>query len=671
MSRICRMFCFLIALAAGAAAQGVDAPEPIVGGDPVIVEGVRFATDAVGATQIRTDETVQLAAQSPANLANGVPNFHLGNGGAGSFGDIVSLRGLANTPFFSDPAVTVYFDDLPLGHSFTYPTSLFGFTAATVYRGPQATAFGRAGEGGVVVFRSAENSDATTGELRIGAGNYASRSAGFTARTSGGATADASIAVSLGEREGYIENTELHTQVDGQRTAALSARFRFRPSAASELTLQFLGSRQRNGAQPLVPLGGDLFSVARGQEGATGSDFGGVAVKTAFDTSLGRLSATTSYSDWRLEPYQNFLILPPPLASRLTQAQRSWNEEIRLVADSHAALPWTVGAWFSDAGTKGQVARSIAGVFPIEASGYDLDSQTAALFGHVEAPFTNHWRFSAGLRAEQVNKEFDRRQTVPSLGRFSSEATFNAILPKLAITYSPPNETTVYASLSAGTKPGGLSAFTDSPELARFSAERTVAVEAGIDTPFAKKALVVAARAFAYAIRDYQLERSFTPTDYLVVNAPQARSVGGEIETTWNVVNGLTLDATLGVTEITLRKFVDPFTGLNYEGKRAPYTPRYDASFNVRYHDRSGWFAATELVLVGKTFYDESETSAFAQNAYAIWGARLGYGARAWRFGVYFENLGGRNYYTMIIPGVGHAVPGAPRTFGVETVIKW
>ncbi len=646
--------------------------EPVTRAEPFLVQETPLVADATGTTRIRLDDTAPPATSSLASLSGRVANFHVDTGGAGSFGDLFTVRGLTNTPYFSDPSVTLYFDDLPLGSSFSYPTALFGFASATLHRGPQASAFGRAGEGGVLVFNSTAPATAdSTGELRASVGNFHAHSAALTARSARTDFADATVAASFSERDGFITNTQLHTRVDDARSSSVSARLRFRPTSAAELTLQLLGSRLRNGAQPLVPLGGPLFSVARGREGSTGSDFGGVALKAAFATPLGALSATTSYTDWSLDPYDNRLVLPPTLDSSITQTQRAWNEELRLASDAHAALAWNIGAWLSSSRTAGDVNRAIPNLFPIEASSYRLRARTAALFGEIVFLSVGDLRLTAGARAETIEKNFDRSQTVPAAGHFTAKKTFDAFLPKLSATYALTPDTTASASFSVGTKPGGWSAFTDSAARAPFASERTVAFETGIDTALADKKINLAVRAFAYAIRDYQIERSFTQTDYLVVNAPRARSLGAEFEAAWHPASAWTVAATLGLTDVTLREFTDPFTGTSYSGKRAPYTPDFDANLSATYRPGSGWFAAGEVSLVGKTFYDESENPAFAQNSRTLAAARLGYETRHWRATLYGENLFDENYYTLIIPGVGHAVPAAPRTYGIEAAVKW
>jgi hypothetical protein len=651
-------------------------PDPAIARvETVVVEETRLTADAAGTTRVRFDDSAPPATLSLATLAGRVANLHVSAGGANSYGDIFTLRGLANTPYFSDPSVTLYFDDLPLGSSFTYPTGLFGFASATISRGPQGSAFGRGGEGGVIGLASIEPGSQAAGELRADFGNFNARSAALTARSARGAMADASVSLAFNERDGFITNTTLGRRVDDQKSSAASARVRVRPTTASEFTFQFLGSRHRDGAQPLVPLGGPQFSVTRGRDGATNIDFGGGALKGAFDTALGRLTATTSYTDWSLSPYDNRLTLPPTLDSKILQTQRTWNEELRLASAARAEIAWHAGAWWSHGKTNGDVNRGLVigapNNIPIEVSSYALASRALAVFGDVNVVPAPGWRVTAAFRAEETKKDFDRSQRVPGVGRFTDAKTFDSFQPKLSASYALSGTTTASASVGLGTKPGGWSAYTGNAALAAFAAERALAFEAGIDTALVNKTVRLAARVFDYEIDNLQIERSFNASDYLVVDAPRARSRGGEVEATWRPVSEWTLAATLGVTDVTLREFTDPFTKKSFAGNRAPYAPGYDANFSATWRGPSGWFAAGEVAATGKTYFDESENSLFASRAHATINARLGYEAAHWRLSLHAENLGDETYAAFIIPGVRHVAPGAPRTYGFEATAKW
>lgn len=664
----------LLSLIPASLAFAQNRPEPVVQAEKVVVTDTPLTADAGGTTEVRIDQTVPVASRSLAALGSRVANLHFSSGGAGSFGDLVTLRGLPNTPYFSDPSVTLTFDDIPLGSTFTFPTGLFGFARATIHRGPQATASGRGGEAGAIFLTSAEPGAKAGGELRVGLGDFNARSAALEARSARGEKVDVSVAAAFAERDGYIDNTQLHTRVDDQEGYSAAARLRFRPMKTAEFTLQLLASARRDGAQPLVPLGGPLFTVARGREGSTDVDFGGAAFKAAFDTSVGRLTSTTSRTEWRLAPYDNRLVLPPTLDSRIAQSQRIWNEELRLASETRAPVTWQIGAWFSDSRTHGDINRGLVlpfGVIPIEASTFQLDARTLAAFGEATFAPAAGWKITAGLRGEEVKKDFDRGQTVPGAGRFTTERTFKALLPKLAVTYALAPETNFSASVAQGTKPGGWSAYTANAALARFRAENVTTWEAGVDTTLANKTVTLALRAFTTRIRNYQIERSFNASDYLVVTAPRARSTGGEFEASWRPLPEWTLTATLGLTDVELREFTDPFTGKSYAGNRAPYAPEYDAHLSATYRLPSGWFAGADVAATGNTFYDESENALFASGKRTVANARLGYETSRWRVSVYGENLADEDYYTLIIPGVRHGAPGAPRTWGIEAAMKW
>jgi outer membrane receptor protein involved in Fe transport len=248
------------------------------------------------------------------------------------------------------------------------------------------------------------------------------------------------------------------------------------------------------------------------------------------------------------------------------------------------------------------------------------------------------------------------------------------LLPKLGLTYAPDRNTSFFATVGAGFKPGGFSAFTGTRSLAAFGPERTKTFEAGVTRPSADQKLTATARLFYYDITGYQIERSFatggTGNEYLVVNAPRARSFGGELELNWQLRPGLTLAAEVGATDVTLREFTDPFTGISYAGNRAPAVPVYDASLRADYEASGGFFGGLELTSNGRTYYTESEDLDFGQRAYALLGVHLGYAAGNYRLTVYGENLADARYYSAITPGTGHGTPGAPRTVGVEVRVK-
>lgn len=667
------LLCLAAAWAAAATAFSQSSEDGVVQTPGLLVTGARLAPEASGSTRIDLQPEIDAPLGSWGLLSRDVANFHAADSGAGGFGGLFALRGLANTPYFSDPAVTVYFADIPLPGAFTYPSSLFGFYSASVYRGPEGTEFGRATDGGVVVFDRAGDPAGAGGEILNGYGSYGWRQEAAEAHTGSSGAADAEVDAAYDARAGYIANQQLGARVDGQEAENAFVRLRLRPAAGDELTLEALGSRARDGAQPLVPLGGPLFAVSRAMEGLTDLDGWGAALKGSFALpALGVLTTVTSYTDWRMNPYEDFLVLPPPLQSRVVQDQKSWNEEVHLRTDPLAAVRADMGAWLSRGTTDNSVNRAIPGLFPVEVSSFEQGNQSVALFGEAVYAPDEAWQLAAGLRAESDEKEFARREQVPVPGLdYDASGRYDGLLPKVSATWSAGPDSHAEAAVALGLRPGGFASYTDNPALIPFAEERSAAYSAGWDAAFSKAGVHLAVRAFYDDISNLQIERSFTATDYFVATAPRAHSVGAEVEGRWQPSAEWTAVLDAGWSYVRLDSFRAPLSGLDESGNAAPDAPRFNAGLEVTCRPARGWFATARLAAVGRTYFDEMETARYTQDAYALVGLRAGYGTARWTLAVFGENLANRGYYELIIPGVNSGDPGAPRTVGARAALRF
>lgn len=659
-----------LSVAVGAVGQTTVEP-------PVRLAGVVVAAPAAAgrepATAVWEFAAAPLADQTTAGLAARTGNLHLVESGARSFTDILTLRGLANTPIFGDPAVTFYLDELPLGSGFTFPGLLTGFARAEVRRGPRwGTEFGRAGPAGIITLTTPA-APPNGGEVRLAGGSRNERQvAAAVAARSGGM--EAWLAGGYATRDGFVTNRTLDRTVGDQESWSGLARWRWRPTPVLELTVLATGLRTRDGAQPLVPLGGPFRTVERSAEGRIGLEAGNAALTAALTLPAGKLTATTSYTDWDLRPYENTLAFgPAELGSRVAQRQQGWREEIRWVGAPEAVRPWRVGLFWSDTQTTGATDRNF-GPFPFERSNYRIDAHGAAAFGDVTWPLAPALRLSTGLRVETARRRLHRAEQVPVVRALAARQRAAAVLPHVSLDYAPAGAWRYFATAGAGFKPGGFSAFTANPALAAFRAERTTAFEAGVAREPAGGGVRLAARVFWQEITDYQIERSFATgadaDDYLVVNAPRARANGAEVEATWRALPGLTVEGAAGVTRAILRRFTDPFTGRELSGHRAPAVPTFDASLRADYEHRE-FFAGAELAVTGRTNYTEDGAAAFAQRTHALLAARAGWKRGAWTVSVLGRNLTGHRYYAAITPGVGHGTPGEPRAWGAEAAWRF
>jgi outer membrane receptor protein involved in Fe transport len=432
--------------------------------------------------------------------------------------------------------------------------------------------------------------------------------------------------------------------------------------------------RARDGVQALVPLGGPKFSVSRSGEDVTHLDTVAAGLTGVFDTSVGKLTTTTSYSYWNLGPATNTLSFGfADLENDSALKQTVWSEELKLSRLVSDRLSWTAGVFASDTKTNGAFTRAFSG-FVFEESAYRIKQGSLAAFGEANITIGPSFTLTPGLRVEGSDKKLDRAEIVPSPGNYNRKETSTAILPKLVGSYRIDAETEISLSGVSGYKPGGFSAFTGNRALTRFGPERLAGVEAAV-TRSSGKLWSATLRGYSYWVDGYQIERSFQTggiaDDYLVVNAARARSIGGELEVQFTPIDVLTIGVDLGISQVTLQDFRDPFTAAIYDGNRAPYVPSYDASVRVEYRPATGWFVRAEASLVGKTFYTEAEDPMFAQSSYALLSGRVGYSLGRYSIAAFGENLTDKEYYSSITPGTFHGTPGAPRTYGVEVSARF
>ncbi len=633
-----------------------------------------------------TTEVELRAEEPPADfalpaLAAEIAGFSVGSNQARSFTDTFAIRGLTNTPIFGAPAVTVYLDDLPLGSGFTFPSDLTGFTQGELLRGPGAgTRFGRSGPGGILLLSTPPNTDRTRGALVISAGDYGSRSATYTVSSAHHAQGDAYVAAHWSERDGYVTNTTLNEDVDYKETSSALTRLRWRPSQTVELTLLANALQARDGAQPLVPLGGPFHTVQRSAEGLAELDTFNAALTASFDFEGRRLTATTSFSDWDMGPYFNTLDFGfAELGNGSTLSQRNLSEEIILTSTEGAEVAWRIGGFINDGRTDGSFVRQFGG-FTFEESTYRFDQTDLAIFGEATLQPVDRLAVTIGLRGVRTEMDSERTEIIPAPGVTLAKHESDAWLPHVNARYTLESGSTVFGNFAMGYKTGGFSAFTGNPDLAPYDAEYTTAYEVGVTHALEDGRYHMTLRAFYYDVDDYQIERSFQTgldqgqgeaDDYLVVNADGAESIGGEFELGWRPLPGLELAAAYGLTDTTLDNFIDPFTGRVFDGNRTPFVPSHDLHLRADYRHASGVYIGASLTTHGKTYYTEGEDEIFAQASYSLLNARLGYAAETYRIGISGRNLSDEEYYSAITPGTFHGTPGAPRTWQVEVAFKF
>jgi iron complex outermembrane recepter protein len=648
------------------------------------VDGLRIQNSNAVINQYLLEQHAVAQLQDVTGLA---PNLSSSNSDSRGFGDILTLRGLANSIFFSAPAVVLYVDDVPSGSVSSYPSALLNIASLNVKAGPQGTEYGRNAPGGVIDLKTQTPGSRPQGRIVASRGSF--KATHLLASVDGPLTDALGYSASFGfdDRDGYIKNRFLGRTADDRQAYAGRAALYWKPDDALQLRFGAMIETARDGANRLTSLfSRDPFEVHSNIDGQTTIDRLQFSFQARRRFDWGTITATTSRQDFKADPILTDLDLSPESLgfSRVVQEDRVWTQEIRFDSIPQAGqAQWRAGLFYFNSQADGDALREFVvppsnvvppGFLQTERTFFGIDQVNLAGYANVTQPLTKQTALELGLRVERNESDLDRTKNASNNFRFptpqdprlvSSQRQDHASA-STGLSHLVSEELSVRARTSLAQKPEGFSGFAGSPRLARFDAERTWANEVGLTFSPPKARYGGSLLGFWNQIRDYQFERTVPgSTDFVVVNAKEVVARGFEAKVMVSPLERLWWDFQAGFTKATFEDHRDAL-GTNMSGKPVPYIPRYTLRTGVTVDLGSGFSANASYQEVGRTSYDERNTRMFSQGSYGIVNAQVRYHLDRFSVTVYGQNLGDKRYYQFINPEIYAGSPGAPRRFGVQ-----
>lgn len=661
---------------------------------PLVVVGQREA-GAEGNVDLDVIE-----AERVNELLGFVPGLASVASDSAGYGDVLAVRGSANTLFFGGAGVAMVVDDVPYGDVFGYSTEFFDLDSFTLHRGPQGSRFARNGVGGLIEMRTAGPTEEHENFFSAEYGSYNTTHLRF--RSSGPLDKDWSYSFQsyYKERDGYLDNITLGRETDTREQLGALGSLYYQPSADLTVRLRAMYERTRDGSQRLTAIPGvasafgpvidstraqDPFEVSSNLEGRTEIDRLQLSFHVDQDLGWANFKSVTSFSNWKLGPNTVDLDLSPVPASNssINQEQDLWSQEFRLQSSQEESVRWTGGLAYLSKDTTGLANRFFGTgqfTFANQFTSFDIEEESYALFGNVQFDASESLTFEVGGRLEYVESSIVRDKTdlgnsnplffpaaFPTL-RSEGEGWFFS--PSLGVNYALNAETSVFARTSLAYKPQGYTAFSDNPATAEFDEEQSWETEVGVRFQNTDNTVGAELRGYYKQIDDYQFNRSAGITDFIIINAERVEALGLEGELFWKPVDGLTVQATAGWNQIEFDDHRDA-AGNSLDGNNVPFLPEFTAGLVVRYDFQSGFFAQTGVRAVGATFYDEANNNDFKQGAYEVWDAQVGYQAESWNAVVFARNLFDEDYYAFLNNQIAAGVPGDPQVFGVRVGLEF
>lgn len=646
----------------------------------------KYLSWPMSATAFSGDDLRMLNRFDDRQLADLIPNFSKTDTGIGSFGDVISIRGLTNTPFFSSPSVVQYVDDVPSGNVYSHTASFYCTEKVEILRGAQSTLFGVNSYGGVINIESKRPSDRLESSITSSIADYDTFS--VDGSLMGPLNDENTISYRLGishyERDGVLNNPFLNISPDFQDHLSYGGSLYWNPNDNLEISLSASFDDFNDGAHRLTPLGQDPFTL--------NSDIVGSSIQESESMSLRIKNSGESFDflsvtygrNWKLNPYHFDLDFSPNPGSesKIFQTQESRGQEFRFSSIEGGTWDWAAGASYADIDVTGNTTRSFFIPLPPEFGGgfapvttttdYSLNEESYGLFGQVSYNGIENVGVHLGLRGDQYDKSINRSAfglsgPVPNIDE-SSEYSF--ISPRAGIDFELSDSSLLYLNSGIAYKPGGYSAFIDDPKLAQFDKEQSWTKEIGLKKRWLDNSVRTNIAIFHNNIDDYQVERSLVATDYAILNAEEARSYGAEIELIAEILTGVTLEGSFGKTTTELTNYTDPISGANLSGNKAPFVPELDASLAATYTHDTGLFARVELVHQGEIYFNDQNDTSFMENGFTVINATIGYRSESgYELSVFGGNLTDETYYVNITPDLNAGTVGLPQMIGIRA--RW
>jgi iron complex outermembrane recepter protein len=710
--------CFGVVLAAAALTA-----TPAIAADDVLEEIVVTATlkqqsliDAPVSVTVLDERTLREAGrQHFEDVLHAVPNLHYAGGT--SRPRFFQIRGIGEREEWQgapNPSVGFLIDEIDFS-GIGMPATLFDVERIEVLRGPQGLHYGANALGGLIVMRGRQPENEFGFNTEASLGEYDSRSVGAVATGPAESLNSAwRVAVHNFRSDGFRDDPHLgRDDTNGLDETTARAKWRWQPSTDTTVDLTLLHADLDNGYDAWSIDNSRRSLADRPGRDAQQSTGGSLKLDTLAG-SLGRLSITAALSDsdseysfdsdwgnaesWAPYTYDYF--------DRQLRDRRSRSVEARLTSEEAASSPvgdsaassrgltWVAGVYGLDVDE--QLDSTSTGVyvdpFTPEYSGAtdkrvrsDYDARNLAIYGQVEAPFSERLGWSFGLRGEQRDADYSDRGLENGTPRAIDVSERDSMWGGQATLYFDQRDRLRwFATVSRGYKAGGFNIGQAAQVLPKFLPEYLVGLDLGMKGQWLDGRLYADVTAFVMKRTDMQIAISTQldpigdPSSYVFYtdNASGGRNLGVESSVRWRAMERLELGGSLGLLRTRYSGF-RPDGVTDASDRDQAYAPEYHVSLNATWRHPVGWMARVDVTASDDYYFDVPENNIRA-GAYSLTHLKAGYEADRWAVYAWSRNVFDEDYHVRgfyfgneppDFPATRYTQLGEPRQFGVTA--RW
>jgi iron complex outermembrane receptor protein len=411
----------------------------------------------------------------------------------------------------------------------------------------------------------------------------------------------------------------------------------------------------------------------------------------------------------------------------------SFSQELRLTSNSSGALTWIAGAYFASDEVEDELtflfgdASNSAGANE-SLTLYTQETDIAAVYGHAEYQFTDHFRLIGGLRYTEEQRDIEictydsdgsladaynsfgltdtdggtfAQGDCVSLGEFNGVGFDNEIVKdsidvekitgKIGLDWLPNDDWLVYGSVSNGFKSGGFNGQTSAGKSTYlpYDEEELLAYELGFKATLLEGSMQLNGSAFYYDYTDKQVTDATADPIFgfltKIKNVPESEVTGLELEMIWQPIAGLDVKLAGTWLDTEVKEFDSGFDfatfeeNLDFSGKELPNSA--EAQYNALVAYQWPVSEGMNLRVQADYMYTDSYFSYLSNNvtdavdSYDLVNARLALQSvdGSWEVAAWGKNITDEYYYVSNTLGndVFSRYAGMGATYGISVSYNW
>ena len=541
------------------------------------------------------DSAVDLGAHTP-----GLVTVNSTSGGTPVF----AIRGIGLDDFSpnNSSGVGIYTDEVFASNPAYLGGQLFDIERVEVLKGPQGTLYGKNTTGGAINFISAKPTSEFEAFVDAGLGNYGARE--MTGVVSGEISGDVlgRLSLNMSKADGWQKDAQTGREFGSVDRSAGRGQVLFPFADNGEaLAKVYFSSDKSTPVSPQVSglgeaFGDPSFDVLNSSDDATEVQVGDLPVgrdESGYGASLNlsygfetfdfiSISAIDSYERKVVDNYggSSAAILDLYQDNEISQ----WSQEFRVVSNGEGATTWVAGVNISEDTVEVHdvfddsffVTDSVATNFVLDPAdvsvqGWDLLSaqyeQVTKSWGaylHTETALNDSFNLIAGVRYSADDRSFNGISTNhddvysfnDTIAELSDSSSESALTGKIGIDWQLHDDLLLYANVANSYKAGAYygAAILDDASWAYVEPEKVLSYEMGFKATLFDASLQLNGALFSLdytdrqslvtiIVDDFSNYLEFPVADTTLVNVPESKTNGFELDLHWLPTDNLTVMA--------------------------------------------------------------------------------------------------------------------------------